>query len=168
MNTKQIITIILIGLASIIASFFLGRCTYKCPEPDETIASKSDTIYVNSVDTIKVKDIVYLDRIVLDTIHVTDTILLREQLTYEDSLATIWISGVQPSLDSVEYRIPHDSVFINTEITKTIVERKHWRQFIGVGFSAGVMAGYNPIDRTAAIVAPGVGITVTYGFGYTW
>lgn len=167
MNTKQIITIILVGLASIIASFFLGRCT--TPEPEETIITKSDTIYTHSIDTIFVEKPKLITSVILDTIYVPrDTFLVSESKTYEDSLSTIWISGIDAELDSVRYYIPKDTILINTEITKTIVERKHWGQFIGVGVTLGASAGYNPMFKQPVWGAPTISVGLTYGWGYNW
>lgn len=36
-----------------------------------------------------------------DTIHVGDTVVMREQIYYEDSLYRTWVSGYRPKLDSL-------------------------------------------------------------------
>ena len=37
-----------------------------------------------------------------DTIHIGDTVVMREQAYYEDSLYRAWVSGYRPKLDSIE------------------------------------------------------------------
>ena len=166
-NTKHILITMAAGLILAAVMFITGRCT--APKPEETIVVRTDTITKRIIDTIYVDTIIYKYKRITDTLYIpSDTALLVEEKTYEDSISTIVIEGVNPELKSVEYRIPRDSVFVNTEIERTIIKDKHWKQFIGIGFSIGAMGGYNPITKQAEIVAPGAGITITYGFGYTW
>lgn len=162
MNKSTIISII-IGLVLAAVMFFVGRCT--APEPEESIVTKSDTIYLHSTDTIKVPKIEYVDRLILDTIHVTDTILIREQLEYEDSISHIWVSGIEPAIDSIIYFIPKDTVLINTETTITKVELKHHGWGITVGPYVGFGGNYNPFNQTfGGGVEVGLGVSIGYSF----
>lgn len=163
MNKSTIISII-IGLVLAAVMFFVGRCT--APEPVESIVTKSDTIYTHSIDTIFVEKPMFISRTILDTVYIPkDTFLICESKTYEDSLATVWISGINPELDSIRYYIPKDSVFINTETTITKVELKHHGWGITVGPYVGFGGNYNPFNQTfGGGVEVGLGVTIGYSF----
>lgn len=153
-----------IGIVLVIIAFLLGRCTYECPEP-ETI-EKHDTMLIHSVDTVTVhKDsIVYKDRVILDTFIIRDTFLVSEQLTYEDSLSKIWVSGINPAIDSIVHYIPRDTVIINNDITHVV--KKKWNFGIGVGGYVGAGVGYNPLKGSFGVNAPEVGVGVIVGIMY--
>lgn len=160
---KNIIIAILIGLVLVAVAFFTGRCSVKAPE--ESTETKSDTVYIEKWDTIKVDTIIYRTKRIKDTIYLAaDTTLYVEQIEYEDSLSHIWVSGIEPAIDSIVHFIPRDTVLINSETTITKVEKKHWKQFVGVGLSGGYGVSINQTPT----FSPFVGVTVTYGFGYTW
>ena len=163
MNTKQLIISIVIGLVLMAAMFFLGRCT--APSPEEKIEFKSDTILVEKWDTVKLRDIVYKDRIVLDSVYVHDTILVREQLEYSDSLCHIWVSGIQPEIDSIEHFIKNDTVIINNETTITKIDTKHHGWGLTVGPYVGFGGNYNPFSQTfGGGVEVGIGVSIGYSF----
>lgn len=166
-NTRNIIIVIAIALVLIAVAFFTGRCT--APQPEEGVDKKSDTVYIRKTDTIKVDTIIYRTKRILDTIYLpADTTLYVEQIEYEDSLSHIWVSGVEPAIDSIVHFIPRDTVIVTNETTITISEKKRWKQFVGFGVHLGLGAGYNPIERNAAIVMPEIGVGFVYGFGYTF
>lgn len=122
--------------------------------------TQNDTIIIKSVDTITVtkKDIEYRDVFILDTIFLKDTSLFVEQKVYCDSLSTIYISGVNPELDSIEYRLPKDTVQIFTEKIQTVKEKDNfWKNRFVV--TAGVYAGFGLITKKPDIyVGLGFGI----------
>lgn len=125
----------------------------------ETV-TQNDTILIKSIDTITIenKDIEYRDVFILDTIFVKDTALVVEQKVFEDSLSTIYISGVNPELDSIEYRLPKDTVQIFIEKTNTISQKdSFWKNRFVV--SAGVFAGYGLINRKPDVFL-GIGCAV--------
>ena len=154
------------GLILAAVMFILGRCT--CPKPEESIVIKTDTIFKHSVETLYVDTIIYKYKRITDTLYISsDTALLVEEKTYEDSISTIVIEGVNPELKSVEYRLPRDSVFVNTEITITKIQKKHWNWGIGLVGSVGASAGYNPIEKNAFVGAPAVSIGIGVGIFYT-
>ena len=169
MNKNTLITI-LIGLVLVAVAFFTGRCTAPSREIGEE--THSDTIHHYSKDTVFLpKDsIVYKWKRVTDTLYLSkDTALLVEEKCYEDSLSRVVFTGIDCELDTIIHFIPRDTLIINTETTITIDKpQKRWKQFIGVGVHLGVSAGYNPIDKNAAIVAPEIGVGFVYGVGYTW
>ena len=125
----------------------------------ETV-TKNDTILIKSVDTITVtkKDIVYKNVIVTDTIFLRDTSLVVEQKRYEDSISTIFISGVNPELDSIFYRLTKDTVIVSSEKIQTVKENESfWHNRFVV--TAGVYAGYGLLNRQPDIYV-GVGFGV--------
>ena len=127
----------------------------------ETV-TKNDTILIKSVDTITVtkKDIVYKNVIVTDTIFLRDTSLVVEQKRYEDSISTIFISGVNPEIDSIFYRLTKDTVIVSSEKIQTVKEKDNFfkNRFV---VTAGVYAGYGLLNRQPDIyVGLGFGIRI--------
>ena len=158
MNYYKITTILLTVLSIILFAFTIY---YKNTQQIkyETI-TQSDTIVIKSIDTITVtkKDIIYKETLVLDTIYIRDTALVVEQKTYSDSLSTIFISGVNPNLDSIYYRIPRDTVQILTETTNTISQKESfWHNRFTI--SAGIFCGYGLVHRQPDVFL-GVGCAV--------
>ena len=124
--------------------------------------TKYDTTYVHTIDTITVtkSDIVYKNIIVLDTIYISDTAMFVEQKVFEDSLSTIYISGIEANLDSIEYRIKRDTVKIYTEKIQTVKEKDNFfkNRFV---VTAGVYAGYGLLTKKPDIyVGVGCGIRI--------
>ena len=92
-----------------------------------------DTLY--KIDTLfqtklKVKEIKSID-----TLIVKDTLLVREQKTYGDSLYTAWISGYDACLDSI--KLYNKTSLVNTIKTKEIHVKAR-----DCPVSFGVQAGY--------------------------
>ena len=146
MNKYKISTILLTVLSIILLALTIYYATNQKVEYRETI--KRDTTVIHSFDTIILtkKDIVYKETIVLDTVFVKDTALLFEQKVFEDSISTIYISGVNPELDSIEYRIPKDTLIVNKEIIQTIQQKESfWNNRFTI--SAGLFAGYGLINK---------------------
>ena len=158
MNKYKISTIILaiVSLSLLVSTVHYANNTQV---KYETV-TKNDTIVIKSIDTITIEknSISYRDIIVLDTIFVKDTAMLVEQKVFSDSLSTIYISGVNPELDSIEYRIPRDTVQIEIEKIQTVKEQESfWHNRFTI--SAGVFAGYGLINRQADVFI-GVGCAV--------
>ena len=158
MNYYKITTILLTVLSVVLLAttiYYKNTTQIKY----ETI-TQNDTIIIKSVDTITVtkKDIEYRDVFILDTIFLKDTSLFVEQKVYCDSLSTIYISGVNPELDSIEYRLPKDTVQIYTEKIQTVKEQESfWHNRFTI--SAGVFAGYGLINRKPDVFL-GIGCAV--------
>lgn len=161
MDTKTIIMIIM-GVVIAILSYFLVR-SYTA-DVEEDIKIVTDTVFLHSTDTCFVykENIQYKEIRAVDTIYVTDTILIREQKIYEDSLSKIWLSGVDPELDSICYYIPRDTVLVNTTQTVTIHKKQGWGQFVGIGAGVGYGLSLGPTPH----FEPYVGVTVTYGLAF--
>lgn len=143
-----------IVLASFLG-FLLGRASHK-QGPGEPPAIKVDTLFIR--DTIKVTEPRFVTRRVADSVPfpVTDTIrmkdtlyvlLERQQVTWEDSLARVYASGINPQVDSVIHF--RKDMVITRDIPVTIKTR--W----GIGIQAGVGAG-------KAGLTPYVGVGVSY------
>lgn len=146
---KRDIVIVLVSLA---LGFMVGRGCVKTP-PCGAPEVRVDTLTVR--DTIVAYKPVFAVRRVVDTMKVpvpvrdTDTVFVqlpREQLEWTDSLATIWVSGYRPEVDSVQH-------YTATQII-TVTERTPAPRW-GLGIQAGVGAG-------RAGLTPYVGVGVSY------
>lgn len=146
---KRDIVIVLVSLA---LGFMVGRGCVKTP-PCEPPEVRVDTLTVR--DTIVAYKPIVTVRRVVDTMEVpvpvrdTDTIFVqlpREQLEWSDSLATIWVSGYRPAVDSVRH-------YTQTQIV-TVTERTPAPRW-ALGIQAGVGAG-------RAGLTPYVGVGVSY------
>lgn len=153
-------TYILIGLglaAALLVGFLVGQ---RCPRngAGETPDIKVDTLFIR--DTIKVTEPISVTKRVVDSIPypVTDTLRLRdtlyvflerEQVRWEDSLAVVYASGIDPQVDSVIH-FTRDQIIIK-EIPVIQVKKTRW----GIGIQAGATAGKDG-------VIPYVGVGVSY------
>ena len=153
---------IIMGAIIAVLSYFLVR-SYTA-DVEEDIKIVTDTVFLHSTDTCFVykENIQYKEIRAIDTIYVTDTILIREQKIYEDSLSKIWISGVEPELDSICYYIPRDTVLVNTTQTVTIHKKQGWGQFVGIGAGVGYGLSLGPTPH----FEPYVGVNIVYGVGW--
>lgn len=69
-----------------------------------------------------------------DTIHIGDTIVMREQAYYEDSFYRAWVSGYRPRLDSLVVFPKTVYQTVTNDIYHTIKsKKKRW----GFGLQAG-------------------------------
>lgn len=150
-------------LGFIIGLLFIFIPIHYNTTPTEPII-KVDTIHTTHTDTIFVplEKIKYVNSTIIDTIYLSpsDSILLVEQKEYKDTISTIWISGVEPKIDSISYRIPRDTFFINKEITIKEQKRINKGLTFNIGLGAGV--GFNPITGK---IEPTIGLQGTIGFG---
>ena len=125
---------------------------------------------IKSIDTVVVRDtlrieipvekIKYKDRKVVDTLYLPtpqDTTLLPiEEKVYQDSIADIYISGFKPNIDSINYHIPKQTIYVDKVIEVPRVKKWYEDRFI---ISAGVYTGYSPIyNNFDVIVGFGVGV----------
>ena len=147
-------------LALTALAFYAGRKTSE--------KGRNDAV-VERVDTLVIRDTIvsyrpkYIARRVVDTAYVPipeyfverDTIfaiLEREQVTWEDSLARVYASGINPQVDSVfHYRT---ETVINHIIP--VKENPHW----GIGIQGGVGVGKDGLT-------PYVGVGVQYNL-FSW
>ena len=69
-----------------------------------------------------------------DTIRIGDTVVLREQAYYEDSLYRAWVSGYRPRLDSLMVFPKTVYQTVTNDIYHTVVPKK---KLWGLGLQAG-------------------------------
>lgn len=147
----------LAAVALLAAAFIIGRIS-RCRPPLTPPAVKVDTLTFR--DTVTVLQPVYLTRWktdsvrvpAVDTVRVHDTlwvVLERERVTWEDSLARVYASGVQVSVDSVQHF--REKLVITKEIPVRVKDPSRW----GLGVQAGATV-------TPDGVRPYVGVGVSY------
>ena len=132
----------------------------------EPIIAKTDTITIYKekmqykpkeaarikVGTISIPEVLALHDTVTHTI-----VLEREQVVYADTCFVAWVSGYEPSLDSIAIRIPYRT------ITKTVQVPQVKKQRVTFGVQAGVGAQYGLISRKFD-VGPYIGAGVSVNF----
>ena len=129
---KQLTTYIVI-LLLIVISFFAGKRF-----STERIITKTDTLTVVLIDTIKIIKPKYITEKVIDSIPFHETLQIRDtiwlpktQKIYKDTSYQAWVSGYKPNLDSIKV---FNKTITNT-ITKTLKEAP--KRF-GIGVSSGM------------------------------
>ena len=133
---------VLLAILSVVL-FFSTVYYAKNPQVEYRTVENTDTLEIHTIDTITIEKtkIAYRDVHILDTIYISDTSLVVEQKVFEDSISTIYISGVKPELDSIKYRIQRDTVIVNTETIQTIQQKdSFWKNRFTI--SAGIFCGY--------------------------
>ena len=144
-------SLVLLGVgiaAAILIGFLVGR-EFPKDAPGLMPTPQVDTLVIR--DTICVTQAKYVTKRVVDSIPfpVTDTIRLRdtlyvylerEQVTWEDSLARVYASGVKPQVDSVIYFVQER--VITKEIPVMEVKKTRW----GIGIQAGVTIGKDGVS----------------------
>ena len=131
-----------------------------CSRHREGTGSPSDTIFIFHTDTSYVRDTVFVyyprpvSVLVSDTLIVRDTVLLKEHKFYKDSLYEAWVSGYEPSLDSICV-FPLTKTITNT-ITNTVIETKEVKK--KTPFGIGIQVGYGYPHGAY------VGIGISYNF----
>lgn len=123
----------------LVVLLFIGLLWKSLFHPNKTsqaeihIETKIKTIV--KVDTLLISaPIVALFRITSDTIHIGDTVVMREQAVYEDSLYRAWVSGYRSRLDSIEVYPKTVYQEVRNDIYHTIIpKKKRW----GLGVQAG-------------------------------
>ena len=152
-----------VGIAVAVLLLFWADRRIPRNAPGEPQTIKVDTLVIH--DTIKVTEPVSVTKTVVDSVlvPVTDTIRLRdtlyvfmerEQVRWEDSLAVVYASGIDPQVDSVIH-FTRDQIIIK-EIPVIKVKKSRWR----LGVQAGATAGKDG-------VIPYVGVGVSYNI-LTW
>lgn len=131
--------------------------------PEESTVVKHDTVWKDTTiyqpqvaETINTGRVVYVriptakpSDAVRDTIH--DSIEVPVpivQKRYEDSLYTAWVSGFEPTLDSIRLHLSE----VQTTITKTIVKKS---SLVTVGIQAG--GGYGIFNKNPDVYV-GLGV----------
>lgn len=162
MTVKDYIAVGCIAVSLLVCSFIMGRVTAPAP-PVEPLSR--DTVVITRTDTItREKPVYYAKRatdtlrlVVRDTVRQRDTLWLaveREQRAYRDTSYEAWVSGVQPSLDSIRVFAPVRCVTVTERVPVKV--RSRW----GLGVTAGYGATYS--DKGGLALAPYFGAGVTY------
>ena len=124
------ILIVLLVIACVTAWFRLH-------EPPAEVRIETKIKPVVKVDTMLISaPIVAFFQITSDTIHMGDTVVMREQAVYDDSLYRAWVSGYRPRLDSIEVYPKTVYQTVTNDIYHPVViksKKKRW----GFGLQAG-------------------------------
>lgn len=141
------------------------------------------TIVVETTDTLRLTDTLrmvepkYITKRVVDTmwvdVDITDSVVglpLEEKHYSEPNLYDIWISGVEPSLDSVSVYQRTEYITTTKEITKEIYPQTlEWYGFAGLNVFNGTLCpkiGVSLKTKKDWIVSPEIGLydkSVFYG-----
>lgn len=164
--------LMVVAIAAIIA-FLVGLCVNVATvQPDVT----TDTIYEHYTDT------VWQDNVITDTItknnvidhYITkvDTVYTKDgselalqwaKKTYADTLTSgqdtvsykAYLSGIEPVLDSIQFKTNHRLVTNTTTLTVQVekAKKKKLGDYLYYGF--GISAGYDPFNKKPAIIVGG-------------
>lgn len=132
---KWIFAFLIVGCVIIIHDRFFTPMAVDHKDTDTVVLTRIEVDTLYKIDTLfqtklKVKEIKSID-----TIIVKDTLLVREQKTYGDSLYTAWISGYDACLDSIR-------LYNRTSLVKTIKTKEIHVKTRDCPISFGVQAGY--------------------------
>jgi hypothetical protein len=128
----------------------------KEPEIKTETIVKTDTIVRVDTFTITKEKIKYKERIKLDTLYLHDTIFIKEQINYRDSIASIWVSGYHPEIDSIHYKIPEKTIYVD-KIVEVQKKESFWKNRFVI--TAGFSTQYGLVHKQWD-VGPYVGIGV--------
>lgn len=97
---------------------------------------KTDTILISAPMAV-------FFRFTSDTIHIGDTVVMREQAYYEDSLYRAWVSGYRPRLDSLQVfpRTVYQTV-TNDVYHPVLIKSKKKRWGLGLQVGYGYPGGF--------------------------
>jgi len=156
MKKYIIIALLALAIGAVFFAYHKGRVKGRS-EAVETIITQIDTLTLT--DTIKVVEPKYISVRTVDTIRVpvavpgkTDTLwaeLPREQKVYQDSTYRAVISGVMPSLDTMDVYRKTTTITVNNIV----------REYTNPRWSVGIQAGYGV---SKAGLSPYVGVGVQY------
>ena len=146
MNYYKTFTVLLTILSVVLLFSTVYYATH--PQIEYDTVTKYDTTYVHTIDTVTVtkSNIIYKNTIVLDTVYLRDTIKLIEQKIYQDTFSTIFFHGIDADIDSIEYRIPTDTVKFTIDNTVYVQAKDNfWKNRFTI--SAGIFCGYGLVHR---------------------
>ena len=163
MNNWKIwaVSILTAFLFGVLASYFAVKGHFQAKlatlTPEVIQVVKRDTLRLNSPNLREIHKVTHdtIKIVMNDTIVRRDTIYLeREQRVYEDKEYKAFVSGFQPSLDSIY-------VYPKTIYETKVSTRKEWRQFTyGVQAGVGVVMPFNS--------SPSFGGYLGFGIGYNF
>lgn len=156
-DTIFLINLILITACIFVFGFIIGTGIGQ-KLPVEPIKTKVDTLVIydtiTQIEPISVEKRVVESVLVpvVDSVMVHDTLFVlldREQVVWQDSLSTIYASGINPQVDSVKHFIQDRYITIETQVPVKV--RSKW----GLGVQAGMGACKDGLT-------PYVGIGLSY------
>lgn len=166
-NSKNVIILIIFcAIIFGIFGYFCGRTPVEVVKTDTV--TKTDTFWKDT--TIYEKE--FVPKIVIktkvDTVYDEngDTIeLVTESKKYEKSLISgkdtadlkVYVSGIEPSLDSLEMRLKTHTEVTTVEITKYVQKKKTFWDKINIGLGVGYGLGLKNKE-----IEPFVGVTINY------
>lgn len=163
------------GAACLIAGIVLCAGFRSCGKPTKPVPAEPVIIH----DTICIRDTIkiaaktrIISTTVRDTLIVrdTDTIVVTlplETKEYRDTFTTD-TSRIELGVRFSGYKAKIEGIDLTSQYTiqpRTIVKKKGWGQFVGVGIGVGY--GASVVGQTV-YAAPEVGVHITYGWGYHW
>lgn len=161
MKKNEAITFVLRALIVVVCIIII--CLLLTPKNEEKEAItlvKNDTVVVHDTIVRKIKEVKYKEIRIIDTVYLTSNSISIpiEQKHYSDSIADIYISGFEPNIDSINYHIPQQTVYIDKVIEIEKERKAKWYEDRFV-ITAGVSAGYGLVTKQPDVyVGIGVGI----------
>ena len=128
-----------------------------------------DTVYKVEMDTLRIVETYPITEKVVDTLYITndenkDTIVslpITQKFYSQDSVYDIWVSGVEPNLDSLNIYQKTEYITTTTEITKEIYPKRiEWYVFGGLSVSDGTLnpkVGVSLKTKKDWLISPEIG-----------
>ena len=159
----RIAGIVIVFLLAFIGLFSIDRCNRQKDLLPETII-QVDTLYLH--DTIRIEKpipqlIKTIDTFLVqttDTLRIKDTVYLnlpREQKTYREENFHAWVSGYRPALDSIHIFQNTHQIITSSTVQQRTPRTRRW----GIGIQAGY--GFTYYQNTIHPV-PYIGIGLSY------
>lgn len=131
---------------------FAGKCYYSIP-PDTIIKRDTVTLIPDTVcDTVQLGERIVKVAVRGDTLYRIDTVTVSlpfVQKQYRDSSYSAWVSGYEPSLDSIKI-FPQTTIIRESKVEKQ--KDRRWGVYGGVGIGVS--------DRVTPYVGIGIGYRI--------
>lgn len=148
---------LIIILGVVIVCLILSPKT-KEKEVKTVVLHDTTVVHDTVIKTISKTQIEYKEIKIIDTIFIdTSTIALPiETKHYSDSLSDIWVSGYKPDIDSINYHIPQQTIYIDKVVEIDKPQKWYEDRFI---ITAGVYGGYSPLYNNFDVIV-GAGFSI--------
>lgn len=131
---------------------FASKCYYSIP-PDTIIKRDTVTLIPDTVcDTVQLGERIVKVAVRADTLYRIDTVTVSlpfVQKQYKDSSYSAWVSGYEPSLDSIKI-FPKTTIIRESKVEKQ--KDRRWGVYGGVGIGVS--------DRVTPYVGIGIGYRI--------
>lgn len=160
METFKTIVICVLSLVVVGLSITLCLIKPKVITKTETLV-KVDTVEIIIYKEVPKEKIKYIYSHTIDTIYLKEPVdqITIEQKCYTDSLSDIYISGYQPNIDSINYHIPKQTIYVD-KVVEVEKPKSFWEDRFVI--SAGIYTGYSPIYNNFDVIV-GFGFGVRFG-----